>query len=48
VPRLILEYDDDPIGAADALLAMLRAAVRRADDAPNPDEQNEERTDEAA
>jgi hypothetical protein len=24
VPRLIVEYDDDPAGAADALLAVLR------------------------
>jgi len=31
VPRLIVEYDDDSAGAAEALLAVLRPAIRRAD-----------------
>ena len=30
-PRLIVEYDDDPTGAADALLAVLRPVIRRAE-----------------
>jgi len=44
MPRLILEYDDDPAGAANALLAVLRPAIRRADlaeDTPE-DPDNEE------
>jgi hypothetical protein len=35
LPRLIVEYDDDPAGAADALLAMLsqpQAAIEPRDD----------------
>ena len=41
VPQLILEYDDDPAGAADALLAVLsqpRASIEPCDDDEAPAE----------
>ena len=39
--RILAEYDDDPSGAAEALIAVLRSAP--ADDpAPGPDEPSEE------
>ena len=45
VPRLILEYDDDPVAAADALLAVLRPAIRSAEPAESEDPEED---DEAA
>ena len=44
-PRLILEYDDDLAGAAEALLAVLRSATQRVECA---DEGAEDSDDEAA
>jgi hypothetical protein len=53
---LIVEYDDDPAGAAGALLALLRPGVCRAEtaepeDRPDPesnDSDDEEQANEAA
>jgi hypothetical protein len=42
VPRLIVEYDDDAAGAADALLAVLRHPRATTDPDPDENDDNEE------
>ena len=48
VPRLTVEYDDDPAGAAEALLAVLKQPRASTNPEPAEPESDEERTDEAA